>query len=216
MAKIEINTKAMVAIMTQMVMKEAESYGPVYPRIVAKNVCEFLAKMINDQSPPKVNTLEEAVSYIMKNLVQYPNGLGAIVYGTTLAQNALEGSIGAISKPTYDEATKQVSAKNNGALVDTSEAYRKQVENLKAMHMIGSNQSVSGDGEFALVKSEDCMFTDACKAIMKLGIRSRTGAFQCPIGRSGAVSVQMATGIPHDYELVDFKPPDCTFKIFKA
>jgi hypothetical protein len=214
---VEVDTETLMSFMTDMVKKEAETYGPVYLRLVAKNTCEFLAKKINDQSPPKPNTIEEANDYIMKNLNKYPDGLGAIIYGTTLAQNTLEGSIGAVSKPTYEETSKRLTAsRNSGKSVNTAEAYRNQIEMLKGMHMLGSDQTVTGDGNSAIVKSEGCMFGDACKDIMKLGIRSRSGAFQCPLGRSAAISTEMATQTPHDYSIVDLKPPDCTFKIFKS
>lgn len=206
-----------MSFMIEIVKQEANTYGPVYQRLVAKNACEFLAKVVNDRSPPQPSTLEEMVDYITKNPDKYPDGPSAIVYGTTLAQNTLEGSIGAVSKPSYEETSRRLSANYDFAKsINTAEAYRSQVEVLRGMRMLGSDQSVSGDGDSALVNSKGCIFGDACTAILKLGIHNRSGKFQCPLGRSAATTTEMATGAPHDYEIVDLKPPDCIFEIFKV
>ena len=215
--KIDIDAPTLMSFMIEIVRKEADTYGPVYLRLVAKNACEFIAKMINDRNPPQPDTIEGAIDYITKNLDKYPEGPGAIIYGTTLAQNTLEGSIGAVSKPSYEETSRRLSANYDlSKSVNTAEAYGSQIEVLRSMRMLGSNQSVSGDRDSAFVTSTGCIFGDACKAILRLGIHNRSGDFQCPLGRSAAISTEMATETPHDYAIVELKPPDCTFKIFKT
>jgi hypothetical protein len=48
------------------------------------------------------------------------------------------------------------------------------------------------------------------------GIHRSTGGVECTTARSHEAIAEFATKIPHDYEVINYKPPNCTFRVFKA
>ena len=215
--KLEIDAEALMSFMVDALEKQQDIYGPVFPRMIAKYAVEFESKKIKDSSPPQVENLEQARDYITKNLDKYPDGFASLLYGTALAIDMLEGKLGSGARSTHQQSMKELAAKTSQVkTVNTAETYKQQIEILKSMHLIAGEQSVSGDGESATVKTSNCHFWEACDAIAKKGIRVLGGGFECVVARGGATSTELATGTPHDFELIEFKPPNCVYKLFRV
>jgi hypothetical protein len=64
-------------------------YGPVFSKMVAKLATQFEAARLSDPNPPSVETLQDCVNYIMRNIEKHENGFCAIVYGSCNAESNL-------------------------------------------------------------------------------------------------------------------------------
>ena len=216
-----VDARTMVNLIVESQKKGASFYGPVFARIVAKSAIGFVAKKINDSSPPPVETLEEARDYVLLNIAKYPDGFASFYYGAVVAIKTLEGNLGAgatiATKQNIKELVREPSGKAalNGDS-NTTEVLEKYLQRQSSMHVLGSKPSPSGDQNSAIVRNEDCHFSDACSAISSEGIRKVFGGFECPIARGAAAAVEQATGHPHASEMSEFKPPNCAYRVFKV
>jgi hypothetical protein len=75
--------------------------------------------------------------------------------------------------------------------------------------------TLSGDENTALAKIDGCHLGDGCKAVAQENIRKLGGAAECAFAVADSAILEIITGSTHDYELVEFQPPNCTFKIIK-
>ena len=196
-------------------------YGPVFSKMVAIYATEFAAKKIGDQNPPKIEDLQNCTRYIMENIAKYEQGYCAIVYGSYKAENLLQGGIGSGGRTSTAQGMKEINIKTGAASaynksVNTTEVCKMQLDLAKKMGIMVGETQVSGDADSANVTYQDCRFSDACEAIFQEGIRRLGGGLDCTNARAGTSSIELATKCAHDFEVVEFKPPKCTFRIYKV
>jgi hypothetical protein len=220
-SKSTIDLKILMPAMLDSVKHLEAIYGAVFSKMVAKSAAEFVAKKLNDSGPPSVENLQDCVNYIMRNIGKYPDGFCAIVYGSCKAENTLQGGIGSGGRTSTKQGMKEINIKTGAASAysksaNTSEVCKTQLDLATKMNiMVGETQN-SGDENSATVTYQGCRFTDACEAISREGIRRLGGGLECTNARAGTSSIELATKCAHDFEVVKFRPPKCTFRIYKV
>jgi hypothetical protein len=215
------NLKILMPAMLDSVRHLEKIYGPVFSKMAAKYSTEFVARKIGEQAPPKIEDLQNCVKYITESTAKYPNGFCAIVYGSCKAENVLQGGIGSGGRTSTKQGMKEINVQTGAATaysktVNTTEVCRTQLDLAKKMGIMVGETEVSGDENAATVKYTGCRFADACTAISQEGIRKVDGGLECTNARAGSSSIELATGCSHDFEVIEFKPPTCVFRVFKV
>lgn len=196
-------------------------FGPVFPRLVAGFATEFEAKMINDKNPPQIETLEECAKYIISNLEKYPRGMASIAYGQAKAEKVLQGGVGSGSRSVAKEGIKEILEKTGVAddcpkSTNTFLVYSAIIELAKRTRWEAGDSRITGGEDCVEATYRGCIFSDACKLMAQEGIGKVGGGFECSNARASAATLEYATKIPHDFGMLWFDPPNCTFRIFKV
>lgn len=220
-AKSTIDLKILMPAMLDSVKHLEAIYGTVFSKMVAKSAAEFEAKKLNDSSPHSVENLQDCVNYIMRNIGKYPDGFCAIVYGSCKAEKTLQGGIGSGGRTSTKQGMKEINIKTGAAsayskTANTAEVCKTQLDLAKKMCIMVGETQVSGDENSATVTYQGCRFADACEAISQEDIRRVGGGLECTNARAGTSSIELATKCAHDFEVVEFRPPKCTFRIHKV
>jgi hypothetical protein len=210
--------KSMTRLMIRTVKITEQFYGPFFSKIVARAAAEFEAKKIGDQTLPRIETMEDASEYIMQNIVKYPDGFCAVVYGLAKAENNLQGGIGSGGRTTAKKsALNSLMGSYARNSTNSTEVYRMQTSMAKeARLLVGNVKEISGDENSVTVLFEGCHFADACNAIAQEKIGKIAGGFECTNARSGTASLEYSTKLAHDFEVTRFSPPNCIFRMFKV
>ena len=213
--------KILIPAMLDSVRHLERIYGSVFSKMVARYATEFMSKKIGDQTPPKIEDLQNCVKYITGNMAKYADGFCAIVYGSCKAENILQGGIGSGGRTSTKQGMKEINVQTGAAAaynktVNTTEVCGSQLELAKKMGIMVGETQVSGDENSATVTYQGCRFADACTAISQEGIRRVGGGLECTNARAGMSSIELATAYAHDFEVIEFNPPTCTFRIFKV
>jgi hypothetical protein len=201
--------------------KNVGLYGPVFQNLTAKYAIQFLAKKIGDPNPPKTETLEDCAQYISQNSGQYPNGMAALAYGMAKAQNALEGKIASAGRSMLKDGINAFLEKTGvasifGSGASTIEAFRNQINVLKGMHILVGEVTLTGDEDSSTLSYRGCRYCDSCKAMAQEGVRRIGGSVECTNARSHQAIVEYVTKAPHDFQVTEYDPPNCTFRVFKV
>jgi hypothetical protein len=220
-AKSAVNLKILVPAMLDSVKHLESIYGPVFSKMVAKFATQFEAGKLNDPSPPLVEKLQDCVNYVMQNIEKYSDGFCAIVYGSCKAENNLQGGIGSGGRTSTKQGMSEINIKTGAAsaynkTINTAQVCRAQLDLASKMSVMVGETEVSGNDDSATVTYKNCRFADACETIYKEGIRRVGGGLECTNARAGTSSIELATKCTHDFEVIEFKPPKCTFRIYKV
>ncbi|WXG44943.1 MAG: hypothetical protein WED04_13090 [Promethearchaeati archaeon SRVP18_Atabeyarchaeia-1] len=220
-APLKPDLRILMPAMLDSVKQLEKIYGPVFSKMTVRFAVEFEAKKIGDQAPPAIETLQDCAKYIMQNTDKYPDGISSIVYGSCKAENALQGGIGSGGRTSTKQGMKEINVQTGAAsayskTANTTEVCRMQLDLAKKMGIMVGETQLSGDENSVTVAYERCRFADACKAILQEGIRRVGGGLECTNARAGTSSIELATGLAHDFDVVTFDPPHCVFRIFKV
>jgi len=219
--KSALNLKILIPAMLDSVKHLEAIYGAVFSKMVAKFAAQFEARKLNDLSPPSVENLQDCTNYIMRNLERYPDGFCAIVYGSCKAENTLQGGIGSGGRTSTKQGMSEINVKTGAASaynksVNTTQVCKAQLDLASKMQIMVGETNVSGNEDSATVTYQNCRFADACEAIYKEGIRRVGGGLECTNARAGTSSIELATKLTHDFEVLEFQPPKCAFRIYKV
>ena len=219
--KSALDLKILIPAMLDSVKHLETIYGTVFSKMVAKFATQFEAKKLNDPSPPAVENLRDCTDYIMGNLERYSDGFCAIVYGSCKAEKTLQGGIGSGGRTSTRQGMSEINLKTGAASAynkstDTTQVCKAQLDLASKMHIMVGETQVTGDENSATVTYQNCRFTDACNAIHEEGILRVGGGLECTNARAGMSSIELATKSMHDFEVIEFKPPKCTFRIYKV
>lgn len=133
----------------------------------------------------------------------------------------LQGGIGPGARNAAKDAMKRLAEKIGtaslyGKVTSTIEAWKKHLDFAAMTHTKVEVLTVTGDENSALAKVEECHFSDACRAMMQENILTVTGKIECVIGKTDSSILEVITRATHDYELLAFNPPQCSFRMFKV
>jgi len=215
-----IDSKGLLTFLKSAVKEQESFYGPVFTKMVAKYATEFEAKKIGENGTAPIEDIEQCTNYIIANNAKYPDGFAAIPYGIAKAEKMLQGGIGSGARTTAKEAMKRLAEKIGtatlyGKTTSTIEAWKKHLDFATMTHTKVEELTVTGDENSALAKIEECHFGDACREMAQEGIQTVGGKTECVIGKIDSIMVEVVTHCTHDYELIEFNPPKCTFRMLK-
>ena len=218
---LKLELKILMPAMLDSVRHLEKIYGQVFSRMAAKYATEFVAKKNGNELSPEIEDLQNCAKYINENTAKYPNAFCAIVYGSCKAENALQGGIGSGGRTSTKQGMKGINVQTGAAAsynktVNTTEACKTQLDLAKKIGIMVGETEVKGDEYSATVTYSGCRFADACTAISQEGIRRVGGGFECTNARAGTSSIELATGYHHDFQVVNYNPPSCSFRIFKV
>jgi len=221
MAKLVIDSKGLLNFLKMAVKEQENFYGAVFTKMVAKYAAEFEAKKIGDHGSAPIENIEQCTNYITANNDKYPDGFASIPYGIAKAEKMLQGGIGSGARTTAKDAMKRLAEKIGtttlyGKTTSTTEAWKKHLDFARMTHTIVEEINVNGDENSSLAKTEECHFSDACTALAQEGVRTVGGKTECIIGKIDSIMVEVVTHCTHDYELIEFNPPKCSFRMFKV
>jgi hypothetical protein len=202
-------------------VKEQESiYGAAFSRMVAKYAAEYEAKKIGDKSLPSIENIDQCIKYITQNNDKYKDGYSSIPYGIARAEKMFEGGIGSAARIAAHEAMIRLAEKTGtatlyGKVTSTTEAWKKDADFERKMHALVEDAVITGDENSALGEIQECHYEDACKAMMAENILTLGGQLECSVAKVDSATIEAITHQPHDYKLLKFDPPKCSFRIFK-
>jgi hypothetical protein len=202
-------------------IKIVNLYGPVFQKMTVRHAVQFLAKKIGDPSPPTVETMEDCAKYVRRNLEKYPNGFCAFAYGVGKAQNTLEGNISSGGRSILKDGMKAFlekmgTASMYGSGSSTTEVLKTLIAAQTGMRILPGEAVLTGDESSSVLSYKGCRFGDSCVAMHQEGIRRSNGEVECSNARSHQAVVEHTTKAPHDFQVVKYDPPNCSFKIFKV
>ena len=215
-----LDSKSILQFLKSAVKEQENFYGPVFSKMVAKYAAEFEAKKTGDSSPPSIDNIDQCVNYILEKNKQYADGFSAIPYGIARTEKMLQGGIGPGARTAAKDAMKRLAEKIGtaslyGKVTGTTEAWKKHLDFATMTHTKVEAITVTGDENSALAKVEECHFSDACKAMMQENILTVSGKVECVVGKTDSSILEVITHAVHDYELLEFNPPHCSFRMFK-
>jgi hypothetical protein len=214
-----IDGKTVTYTLAQGISDQAKTYGPVFSRLVAKESVKLLGKLLS-QSPPDIDTLDGAASYIMSNLSRCPRGYACLAYGVGKAISTLEGSVGGGAKM-FTKSFLMAAMKKSGlakasgspSTIDAVIAYRKLSLAIRLAEE-GSG-TFSGSEHEANIKVTDCDYSNACIETIREGTSRAIGGNVCVWGVSYGVYAEIATSMQHDYKMIKTEPPNCELVVFR-
>ncbi|WXG44942.1 MAG: hypothetical protein WED04_13085 [Promethearchaeati archaeon SRVP18_Atabeyarchaeia-1] len=219
--KLIVDSKSILQFLKSAVKEQESFYGPVFSKMVAKYAVEYEARKVGDNTPPSVENIDQCVSYILDKNQKYADGISAIPYGIARTEKMLQGGIGPGARNAAKDAMKRLAEKIGtaslyGKVTSTIEAWKKHLDFAAMTHTKVEVLTVTGDENSALAKVEECHFSDACRAMMQENILTVTGKIECVIGKTDSSILEVITRATHDYELLAFNPPQCSFRMFKV
>ena len=220
MSSADFDAKTYLSFVVETI-KTLNLYGPVFQKMTAQHAVRFFAKKIEDTNPPTIETLEDCAKYINKNLAKYPNGFCALAYGVGKAQNTLEGGIASGGRSILKDGMQAFLAKMGtaamyGSGTNTTEIFKNQISVQKGMRLLAGEVTVTGDANSTTFTYKGCRFADSCVAMAQDGIRRSNGDVECSNARSHQSIVEYVTKTPHDFQVTNYNPPNCVFKMFKV
>jgi hypothetical protein len=220
-SKLVVDSKSLLNFLKMAIKEQETFYGPVFSRMVAEYATEYEAKKTSDPSPPKVENIDQCMNYLLQNTGKYLDGFSSIAYGIARTEKMLQGGIGSGARNAAKDAMKRLAEKIGtatlyGKVTGTTEAWKKHLDFATMTHTKVEDITVSGDENSALAKTLECHFSDACKAMAQEGLHTVSGKIECVICKTDSAMLEVITKCAHDYELLEFNPPTCTFRIFKV
>jgi hypothetical protein len=215
-----LDSKSILQFLKSAVKEQENVYGPVFSKMVAKYATEFEAKKAGDDNPPVIENIDQCINYILEKNQKYADGVSAIPYGIAKTEKILEGGIGSGARTAAKDAMKRLAEKIGtaslyGKVTGTTEAWKKHLDFATMTRTKVEAITVTGDENSALAKVEECHFGDACKAMLQENILTVAGKVECVVGKTDSSILEVITHVVHDYELLEFNPPHCTFRMFK-
>ncbi len=214
-----VNVKLCLVVFAQGVEGQSKTYGPVFTRLVAQESTKFVAEKLKEE-PPKVETLREAIDYIMQKLDKYPKAYGALAYGVSKVISTLEGTVGSGAKIFSASFFKPLMIKNGldkilGHCSGTLEAVQKYWKFSEEMGLTdkGVISPSQGGGNVVICKVTGCDCADACTRIIKEGIVRTIGGTACSYGMASTTASEIGTHAQHDYKVIRVEPPQCEFRV---
>jgi hypothetical protein len=202
-------------------VKEQERiYGTAFSKMVAKYATEYEAKKIGDQNPPPTDNIDQCIKYLAQNTGKYKDSFSAIPYGIAKAEKMFEGGIASAARLAAKEAMIRLAEKTGtatlyGKVTGTTEAWKKDADFERKMHALVEDAIISGDENSAVGEIQECHYEDACKAMLAENILTIGGQLECAVAKVDSATIEAITHHPHDYKLLKFDPPMCSFRIFK-
>jgi hypothetical protein len=198
-----------------------EIYGEVFSKLVRDSIGDFISRKVGMQAP-KLETLAEAADYVRANIGTYPMGHCAFWYGIGKAESRLQGSAGPATRLYLREIVQRMTQIDGiGEMVGKIDSTTTALDEFKkvatTMELLDeSSYQCRGNAISAELKVTNCPNGDGCKQLLAEGImRIGTRKPLCTISLGSAVTAELATSIPHDYEIIEFKPPNCLSRIFR-
>jgi hypothetical protein len=216
-----INAIAMVNIIAEVANKMGKLYGLTYIKTAAKFAVKFEAKMIGDSNPPQVDTIRDCKEYVIRNLPRYPDGYASILYGALKAESATPGVMDSGTKVLVDLGAPEMryvlyEPIDGTKPTNTVSAYLTLLERAEKSGALLGNHTVEGDENSVKVTYRECRLADACRALIREGVKRVDGSFDCMMARTGSSGLGNLTGLPHESEIIECNPPECTFRILKV
>ena len=220
-SKLIVDSKSLLNFLKMAIKEQEVFYGPVFSKMVAKYASEYEAKKTSDPSPPQVENIDQCINYLLQNTGKYQDGYSSIAYGIARTEKMLEGGIGSGARTSAKDAMRRLAEKIGTASLygktnSTTEAWKKHLEFATMTHTKVEDITISGDENSTLAKTSECHFSDACKAMAQEGLHTVSGKTECIVCKSDSAILEVITKCPHDYELLEFNPPKCTFRVFKV
>ncbi len=190
-------------------------FGPSYIKLLVDYAKQFEAEKLGESPPAEIQTIDDVVNYILKNLDRYPRGYCALVFGNAKADSKIEGATGAAWKRSGLNALKQLMQASGllGETLELKEALEKSQEFAKSINMAAQLQFINESEDTVSVVVEKCPFTDSCEAFDREGISRVAGRRECANLICYTAAAQLVTGKQCDYSLVR-NEGKCLGKIF--
>ena len=131
MADVEMNLR----LAAQAIEGQAKIFGPVFPRLAAQSWVRFVAEKIGE-TPPNVESLEQALNYVRAKTEKYPRAYTGLAYAICKATGMLEGRLGVGTGSLAKNAMKEGDQSNElllklGAVSGTTDALNKYITSWK-------------------------------------------------------------------------------------
>ncbi|WXG46616.1 MAG: hypothetical protein WED05_08175 [Candidatus Atabeyarchaeum deiterrae] len=203
------------------VEKLTELYGEVFSKLVRQAVADFISKKVGEQAP-RLETMEDTAGYVRNNLQKYPMGHCAFWYGIGKAETQIQGSAGPairvmlgtiLRRMTELDGLSEIIGKTDKTINALSDFKKVAV----SMEMLDENSyQCTGDADASEARIVNCPNGDGCRSMLEEGVmRIGTRKPLCTISLGSAVTAELVTKVPHDYEITELKPPNCVARIFK-
>jgi hypothetical protein len=217
----EPDSQIFVLVAKTAVEETAKIYGPIFTRMVSEYALKFEADKLKESPPENVQGLEAVTNYILANLNRYPKGYNSLIYGIAKAESKLQGSTGAGAKRAAYIATKAAMEGSGllnsliGTTEDMFEAIHKAEELNKAIKTAVSGRYIRGENNRIIVVVPNCIFKDACNALVKERISRIVGGTECIFLITTNAEGEIVTKKHLDYRLEEFGEPNCKGIIFE-
>jgi hypothetical protein len=215
-----INKTGLINLLGESARHLQRLYGMEFTKIMVKSAVEFEAKMTGDDHPPDAVTIQECKEYVTDGLQKYPDGFASIIYGIYKAESAIEGQADSMVRSAIRSGVLEMRYSmnkwlNGTEITSTTLGYRLLLQRAEKAGLLVGEPTINGDEKSVTVNYGRCHIADACRAILQEGIRRPDGSSECTLARSGSEGLKNLTGITHDFEVIEFNPPACRFRIFK-
>jgi hypothetical protein len=194
-------------------------YGEVFSKLVREAVVRFVSEKVGE-AIPKVDTIEEAANYVRSRTEKYPFGHCSFWYGIGKAESQLQGSAGAATRLYLRDIVKRMTELDGpnelvGKINDTTRALLEFRKIAVSMELLDEESfECTGNSSASEVRIRNCPNGDGCKQMMVEGIiRSGSNKPLCTISLGSAVTAEVVTKVPHDYDIVELNPPNCVVRI---
>nr|MDO8080963.1 hypothetical protein [Candidatus Freyarchaeota archaeon] len=207
-------------IFTKIAAEEtAKLYGPIFKRMASKYALEFEAEKLNEKPSENIQGLDEVTNYVIANLDRYPGGLCSLVYGVFKADFKLQGSTGAGAKRAAYGAMKSIIMSSGmlnsivGTTEDVFEACKKFTGTVKSTKVVIPMRLTRGENNQVTVVYPDCLFKEACRALLNEGLSRAVGGLECVALILLNAGVEIITKKTFDYMLDEFDEPECRGRV---
>jgi hypothetical protein len=164
----------------------AKLFGPIFIRMLTAYALKFEAEKLKEKQPENVQGLEEVINYIIANLDRYPLGYNAFCYGVVRADSELQGFSGSGTRRGAFSGMKTVLESSGlldsliGTTEDIFEADYKAQKTLEPVVFKASKtdfppRHIRGENNQVIIVVPNCMYKDACDALLNEGISRRVG-----------------------------------------
>ncbi|WXG39805.1 MAG: hypothetical protein WED07_03100 [Candidatus Freyarchaeum deiterrae] len=205
----------------------AKLFGPIFIRMMTEFALKFEAEKLKEKQPENIQGLEEVINYIIANLDRYPLGYNAFCYGVIRADSELQGASGSGSRRAAYGGMKTVLESSGllnsliGATEDIFEADYKAQKTLepvvfKAVKTAFPPRHIRGENNQAIIIVPNCMYKDACDALLNEGILRRVGGVECIYLSITIFGPEIITKKHLDYKLDECGESECRGKIFEV
>jgi hypothetical protein len=199
----------------------SEIYGEVFSKLVRESVADFITKKAGGQVP-RLETLEEAASYVRSKIEKYPMGHCAFWYGIGKAESQLQGSAGPATRLYLRDIVQRMTQLDGinemvGKIDSTTTALEQFKKVAVTMELLDENSfQCNGDDNSAELRIMNCPNGDGCKQMMAEGV-IQTGSLKpiCTISLGSTVTAEIVTKTPHDHKMLELNPPNCVGRVFR-
>lgn len=197
---------------------EEKLYGPVFTTRVIKHALTLLAQK-GEKAPEDIKNLDQLKEYLISKSDKFrPYCLA--MYAQVLAENELQGQIGAGTRVEMMSATKrafELAGTKAERIIDIDAIMLRVRQAGVAIKTIAPEMGYrkNSDGSVDLLYLH-CPFLDTCQLALDESLLKRPdGRQRCGVlGEFGCQLLKLYTGYEWDYELLEAFKPHCIVKLY--